>query len=153
MSAISIPPNHVTYVYVYKGENMKIGKDDDAAAAALRSRHTAIVQAVGPCLGARTFRRQLKRRLRGAMCTTPNTIIIHIRLRTVYTRRRRRRSSFNNYYYIKLVQLYKYLLPKILFGSSSFRFPTMRAVKRPNERNNIINNNNNNNNNNIICTY
>jgi len=44
---------------------MKIGKD--AAAVALRSRHAAIVQPVGPCLGARTFRRQLKRRLRGAV--------------------------------------------------------------------------------------
>lgn len=79
--AISFSPNHVTPMYMfiksYKWENMKIGKDDDAAAA-LGSLHTAIVQAVGLCLGARTFRRQLKRRLRGALCTTPNTILLYI---------------------------------------------------------------------------
>jgi len=137
MSALSIPPNHVTYVYVFKGENMKIGKDD-AAAVALRSRHTAIVQAVGPCLGARTFRRQLKRRLRGAVCTTPNTIIIHIRLRTVYTRRRRRCGRAVVSIIIIILYSHKYLLPTISSGSSSFRFPIMRAVIRTNGRNNVI---------------
>jgi len=135
MSATSIPPNQVTYMYMfikpYKGENMKIGKDDDdaAAAAALRSRHTAaIVQAVGRCLGARTFRRQLKRRLRGAVCTTPNTILLYIFAcaRCILVGDGGAAVSI----IIIILFSHKYLLPRISSGSSSFRFPIRRTVIR-----------------------
>lgn len=93
----------ILYIYVYKVLKRKIWKsvrtlDDNAFTTAFtqRSLVSGRHDVSAPV--------KLKRRLKGAVCTTPNTIVIHIRLCTVYTRRR---GGSNNY----IIRIFSKYLP------------------------------------------